>query len=67
MIYKLFFRSQFISEHADFDDAQAQARWTYFEWTSSSWEGEFTPPGFLVACINNVKVLESLDKKVMCI
>jgi hypothetical protein len=49
-VFKLYYKGQFISEHADHADAEAAARWTYFEFQSCAWEGENIPPGFLIAC-----------------
>lgn len=57
MKYRLYFRGQFISQHDDFEDARAAARWTHFEFRSEAWEGEFTPPGFLISC-EGERVLE---------
>jgi len=49
--YRLYFRGQLISEHDSFDEAEANARWTYFEFTSTGWDGENMPPGFLIVCV----------------
>lgn len=49
MTYKLYYKGQFLSTHDDIEEARAQARWTYFEFQSTAWEGEHTPPGFFIS------------------
>lgn len=49
-MYKLYFKGKFLSEHPDYEGAEAAARWAYFEYQSYEWEGQYMPPGFFIAC-----------------
>lgn len=48
MKFKLYFKGHFQSEHETFEDAEAQARWNYFEFQSCAWQGDQMPPGFMI-------------------
>lgn len=47
--FKLYFKGKLLSEHSDFLDAEAQARWNYFEFYSMAWEEYEMPPGFMIS------------------
>lgn len=66
MKFKLYFRGQFQSAHDDFEDAEAQARYTYFEFRSCAWEGLEMPPGFMILVPQIEPTLNLQDNKVMC-
>lgn len=48
-MFKLYFRGRLISQHADFDEAEAGARWAFYEFQSYPWDGEKIPPGYMIA------------------
>ncbi len=47
-MFKLYYKGKLLSEHRSFEDAEAQARWDFFEWRSMAWEGLEMPPGFMI-------------------
>lgn len=55
MKFKLYYRGKFVSEHLDFEDAEANARWVYFEFQYKAWQGYEMPPGFMIAIKGDLK------------
>ncbi len=51
-MYALYYKGNLLSEHSDLLEAEAQARWNYFEFQSMPWEGYEMPPGFMILIKN---------------
>lgn len=48
-MFKLYFKGCFQSAHDNFGEAEAQARWNFFEFQGFPWEGFYMPAGFMIA------------------
>jgi len=54
MTIKLFYKSAYLSTHKSVEDAEAAARWTYFDFRGNAAPGTDLPQGFLIL-ISNTK------------
>ncbi len=56
MTIKLFYKTKYLSTHKSVEDAEAAARWTYFEFRGFSAPGTELPVDFFILISNNKKV-----------
>ena len=47
-MFKLYYKGRLVSEHFNFDEAEAQARWHFFTVHDREWEGYEMPPQFMI-------------------